>query len=39
MERANGNLGAVVWDFLYPAVVLALGIAATSAVIIQVGGF
>lgn len=38
MERANGNLGAMFWDFVYPATILGLGFAATAAVLIQIGG-
>ena len=38
MERVNGNFYGVFWDFLYPATILGLGVAATAAVIIQIGG-
>lgn len=37
MERANGNFG-VFWDFVYPFTILGLGVAATAAVLIQIGG-
>lgn len=40
MTRAmvgNRNDG-MIWDFVYPAVVFALGIAATTAIYLQISG-
>jgi hypothetical protein len=35
---SNWNPDRVHWDFVYPMVVLALGIAATAAVCLQISG-
>ena len=42
MTRAmasNRNVDGMVWDFIYPAVVFALGIAATTAIYLQISGY
>ena len=42
MTRAmagNWNMGGLVWDFVYPAVVFALGIAAITAIYLQINGY
>jgi hypothetical protein len=34
----NWNTDGMVWDFLYPAVVFALGVASMTAIYLQISG-